>query len=162
MDTMRIMENKHQCFFFCKWLVLFKTRRFADSSTNQRLTFVCSPVQQWLRACVWFQWGELPEWVLPAAGCLQTSEWDTCGVWRIMCHRCVCDLEDSLQPSEWVLNPKTMSCCSCYRQINNSNYWLDKPLILLNKAYIILILCHLAFQITSGKEKIYHKDVGRF
>lgn len=67
-----------------------RCQRRADSNTNCRLTSVYSPVQQWLCACVWLQRGELPEWVLPAAGCMQTAEWDTCDVWRIMCHRYVC------------------------------------------------------------------------
>lgn len=133
-----------------------RCQRHVDSSTNHRLTSVSSPVQQWLCACVWLQWGELSEWMLSAAGRVQTAEWDTGGVWRIVCHRFVCHPDDSRKPLEWILNPKTMSCFSCYVlfiiiQINNSTiYWLGKPLILLYQACIIAILCLFTFQVISG------------
>ena len=83
-------------------------QRHADSNINRKLTYVYFLVQQWLCACVRLQWGELPEWMLPAAGCMQTAEWDSCGIWRIMCHRYVCDPKDSLKPLERILSPKAI------------------------------------------------------
>lgn len=99
--------------YFCS-----RSQRHADFSTNHRLLSVCSPVQQRLCACVWLQWGKLPEWVLPATGCLQTAERNTCGVRGIMCHRYVWGPEDSLRLTEGTGNPKTTFCFSCHLQIN--------------------------------------------
>ena len=143
--------------YFCS-----RSQRPADSSTNHRIISVCFSVQQWLRACVWLQWGELPEWVLPAAGCLQTAEWDTCDVWRIMCHRYVCD-----PPSACWMNSKSknyVSCFFCYLEINNSDYILARQ-----ASYSFIQSMHYSYSMSfcisnhfSKKEKIYHKDIGGF
>lgn len=109
--------------------------RDAESNNNQSdFFYLCFSVQQWLCACVWLQWGELPEWVLPEAGCLQAAERDTCGLGRILCHRYA---QVSLKTT-WIASP-IPSCFLLVPQINLTIYWRWLPFVL------VFFLLSLAF-----------------
>lgn len=101
--------------------------RDTESNNDHSVFFyLCSSVQQWLCACVWLQWRELPEWVLLETGRLQAAERDTCCLRRILCHRYA---QVSLKTT-WMASP-IPSCFLLALNINLTIYWPWLPFVLL-------------------------------